>query len=543
MLVLILAGCASTGAPSGGPKDIKPPVMDTLLSTKNRQLNFKPRTLTFHFDEFIEVRDASKQVLVSPPLSYIPTVKHRGKKVTFSFNEKEVLRDNATYTINFGEAIVDFHEGNKLNNFTFVFATGDVMDSLVLKGKINNALTQEAETDMVVFLYDDLRDSIVRKEKPFYSSKPNKDGYFEFTNIKSDTFRLFAIKDENLNFRYDQETEKMAFHDTLIILDRNFKHEVKLYASLPKPYFKIMAYNVKTYGKINILCNSKPPDSLQIRISDPTISLLRENINDSINLYYQTALDSFYLYVADDTIKVKPGKRADYLKKSTFKKVYANNSPLMLPSDSLVFSFNLPVGTLSSDQILLYDTIGLLENVVYSLSNDKKSVIVKYPWVAGEKYVMEIDSGLIKSIYDQALDSLGMEFSILTPDKTASLKVSVSDLDSTAIYQVNVLKDKTIVYQKRLEGVPDATFTIKGLVPDRYNIEIIKDDNNNGKWDAGDYSLKKQPERYKLMKGDKLRENRETEMAISWTSTTDPKNEPSKGQQGLESNKLKQQKR
>jgi len=234
-IIIFIAGCASTGSPTGGPRDVTPPILDTLLSSPNKQLNFRPKELTFYFNEFVEVKDPIKQVLVSPPLLYIPQVKHRGKKVTFAFDEKEVLRENVTYTINFGEAIVDFHEGNKIDNFTYVFATGNTLDSLNLKGKILNALTNEPETDMVVFLYDDARDSIVRKEKPFYFAKPDKTGMYEFTNIKSDTFRLFAIKDENLNFLYDLETEKIAFYDSLIVLREDFDKELILTASLPKP--------------------------------------------------------------------------------------------------------------------------------------------------------------------------------------------------------------------------------------------------------------------------------------------------------------------
>lgn len=77
----------------------------------------------------------------------------------------------------------------------------------------------------------------------------------------------------------------------------------------------------------------------------------------------------------------------------------------------------MPIGSLDIDKILLYDTIGQLENISYTYSKDLKKVVVKYPWVAGEKYTMEIDSGLIKSIYGQAHDSIGLVFSILTQEK------------------------------------------------------------------------------------------------------------------------------
>ena len=537
---IYLSGCASTGAPTGGPKDSKPPVMDSLLSTQNKQRNFKPKVLTFHFDEFVEIKDPIKQVLISPPLTYIPAVKHKGKKVTFAFDEKEILRDNATYTINFGESIVDFHEGNKLNNFSFVFATGNELDSLNLKGKIINAQTGEPETEMVVFLYDNTQDSTVRKEKPFYFAKPDKTGLYEFRNIKSDTFRLFAIKDENLNYLYDLETEKIAYSDSLIILNDSFNSEIVLYASLPVPAIKILNFNTKTYGKINILCNSMPPDDITYTVSNSDISIIKEVVNDSINLYYQTEVDSFFVYLLNDTIKVKPKGREDLIKKSKFRRLSANNSPQMLPKDSLVIGFNMPIGSLDINKILLYDTIGQLENINYTYSKDLKKVVVKYPWVAGEKYTMEIDSGLIKSIYGQANDSIGLVFSILTDEKTAAMKTIINDLDSMYTYVINILREKTQVYQQIISGTSKSELLFKGLVPDRYNIEIIRDENKNLTWDAGNYWEKKQPEQYKLIKGDKLRENRETELIISWKTGTISGNEPIQGQPGLQNNKIQQ---
>ncbi|MGB4959127.1 MAG: Ig-like domain-containing protein, partial [Saprospiraceae bacterium] len=260
-LIFWMVGCASTGNPTGGPRDLLPPVLDTLSSSLDRQTNVKPKELIFLFDEFVEVRDPIKQVLVSPPLTYIPKVTHRGKKVTFVFDEKEVLRDDATYTINFGEAIVDFHEGNKLENFTYVFATGDQLDSLNLKGNIFDALTNTPDENMVIFLYDNLQDSAVSLERPFYFARPDKSGNFAFRNIKSDTFRIFAIKDENINYIYDLETEKIAFYDTLVVLTDTFKQSIQLRTSLPTPNLKIKSVNAKTYGKINILCNTVPgPD-------------------------------------------------------------------------------------------------------------------------------------------------------------------------------------------------------------------------------------------------------------------------------------------
>ena len=528
-----LYSCASTGNPSGGPKDVRPPQLDSLTSTPDKQLRFKPKQLNFNFDEFVEVRDPLKQVLVSPPLTYIPKITTRGKKVTFAFDDKEVLRENATYTINFGESLVDFTEGNKLINFSYVFSTGDFLDSLNITGRILNALTNEPEPEMVIFLYDNMNDSIVRKEKPFYFAKPDKEGNFKFQNIKSDTFRIFAIKDENLNYKYDLESEKIAFIDSFINLTDTLS-PIIMRSSLPIPTFKIRTVNSKTYGKVNMVCTTSPNPNLPYTLSDTTILHHRESIGDSINIYYHSTLDSFYIYIADDTIKVKPKVLADFMKKTKFTKTLVNHGAFILPSDSLLLHFNYPIGEIGFKNILVYDTIGVLEDVRYDISQDRKMLMVKYPWVAGEKYVLEVDSGVVKSMYGHELDSTSHVFTILTKDKTANLNIKVTNLDTLQSYVMRIIKEKVLITEVAVENTSEYELVLKGLMPDKYNVEIIEDANKNGQWDPGDYDKKRQPEKYVLSKGEKLRENRDAEMLINFQDSLKPKIEPKAGAQGLQ---------
>ena len=522
LLSIILYSCASTGNPSGGNKDEKPPVMDSLRSTAGRQVKFKPKELVFYFDEFIEVKDATKQVLVSPPLTYIPKIKAKGKRLNFTFNEKEVLKDDATYTINFGDAIVDYHEGNKLSNFTYVFSTGPFLDSLNVSGKIINAQTHKGEGEMVVFLYDKTADTIVKKEKPFYFAKPDKDGVFSFANIKADTFRLFAIKDENLNYTYDLENEKIAFADSLIILSDSSISDLILYASLPIPDFRIKSVDSKTYGKIKLNCNSSPENKLPYTLSDDQVVYYSEISADTFIINYKSELDSFFVYLPEDTIKVKPKGKADLLKKMKFKKISTNHNNVMLPSDSLVLRFNYPIENFSADSILLYDTIGLLDKVVYKISNDKKSLVIKYPWVAGENYILELDSASLYNMYGIPLDSTGHTFTILTAEKSANLLVKIADLDSSQVYILRLMRENTPITQLKIDESSAFDISFKSLIPDKYNIEIVEDKNRNGQWDPGDFTKKYQPEPYVLFKGEKLRENKDTEISISFKKELEP---------------------
>lgn len=511
-----LVSCANTGRISGGSKDINPPVLDTLLSSPDKQTNFNPRQLVFFFNEFVEVRDPAKQILVSPPLTYIPSVKSRGKKVVFTLDEKEVLRDNATYTINFGEAIVDFHEGNKLHNFNYVFSTGDYLDSLSISGKIYNAKTGDPEQNMIVVLYDISEDSIVSREKPFYFTKPDRNGNYIFKNIKSDTFKLFALKDENLNYRYDLETEMIAFHNEPIILTGRSIDSVLLRSSLPVPALKLKTKNIKNYGKATLKYNTDIKGDLPIAIQPKEILHYTEVLGDSLGIYYETPLDSFFIFAGRDTVKVLPKGKKEWMSKSRLKAVSPVHKKKIHPSDSVTIVFNYPVESLDFNQFHVSDTIGLLENVLFRSDDLHKTVIISYPWELGQMYTIELDSGTISSMYGHLNEKVKVEFSALSLGNSGSLLIHIDELDSTKTYAVHIHKDKQPLYGYTFKQVADANIELDLLEPMKYNIEIIQDDNENGVWDPGDYYNHRQPEWTFLYKGDILKINRENKVHISW---------------------------
>ena len=116
-------------------------------------------------------------------------------------------------------------------------------------------------------------------------------------------------------------------------------------------------------------------------------------------------------------------------------------------------------------------------------------------------------------------------------------------MDSAAHYLVYVIKDNIRLKAERVSKQESYTLSLSGLVPEGYDVVIIMDLNQNGVWDSGDYWKKKQPEPYKRYKGEKLRENWEAEMNISYRKGLMQGNEPISPVQGLESNPLLQQQR
>jgi hypothetical protein len=219
-ILFYCASCAQQGSPSGGPRDQDPPVV-VESDPPNYSVRFDAKRIEITFDEFIVLDNVNQQLIVSPPMEEQPEVKLKKKTVIIEF--EEVLKNHTTYTFNFGVAIKDLHEGNILENFEYVFSTGDLIDSMSVRGTLKNAENLELPEEPVsIMLYSDLRDSVPLTDIPLYVGRSTDSGVFSVNNLRPDTYKVFALKDGNNNFLFDLPTEEIAFLDTTLIVNAQF---------------------------------------------------------------------------------------------------------------------------------------------------------------------------------------------------------------------------------------------------------------------------------------------------------------------------------
>lgn len=221
-LLFLLAcwSCAQQGSPSGGPRDEDPPVM-LESDPPNYSIRFEAKKIQITFDEYIVLENVNQQLIVSPPMEEQPEVRLKKKTLVVQFEEE--LKPNTTYTFNFGDAISDLHEGNKLQNFEYVFSTGDVLDSMSVRGTLKYAENLEKpEEPISIMLYTDLRDSVPLLDIPLYVGRSNDSGVFSVNNLRPDVYKVFALKDGNNNLLFDLPSEEIAFLDTSLIVDAEF---------------------------------------------------------------------------------------------------------------------------------------------------------------------------------------------------------------------------------------------------------------------------------------------------------------------------------
>ncbi len=229
LISLIGGGCAQIGLPTGGAKDTLAPKL-VKANPPNGSKNVTNNKITIDFDEYIDVLDIQKNLIVSPLQNKAPTIIANAKGLIIKF--KDSILPNTTYSLNFGDAIKDVNEGNVYKNLTYTFSTGNVLDSLTVSGNVIMAETGGIDSTLMVMLYRNTADSAVTKKKPNYVAKVNGDGSFEFNNLPADSFKIYALKDGDGGKTYNAITEIFAFNDKAIYTKSD--DPIRLYAYAEK---------------------------------------------------------------------------------------------------------------------------------------------------------------------------------------------------------------------------------------------------------------------------------------------------------------------
>ena len=208
--VLLIVACASIGSPDGGIYDEIPPKVIS-SSPADRSISVSARKMQIRFDEYIKLENANEKVIVSPPQLEPANIRAEGKSVKITLYDS--LQENTTYTIDFGDAIVDNNEGNPMGNYTYSFSTGTEIDTMEVSGAVLNAQDLEPVKGMLVGLYplDSLFSDSILSTKPFARvSRTNGSGRFSIKGVKPGKYRAFALEDKDGDFLFSQKSERIA---------------------------------------------------------------------------------------------------------------------------------------------------------------------------------------------------------------------------------------------------------------------------------------------------------------------------------------------
>lgn len=220
-------GCAVIVPPTGGPRDTLPPRL-VHVSPAHEMLHFNEKKIIFTFDEYVDLNDAYKNLLISPVPKNFPDVQRKLKTITVKL--KDTLLENTTYVLNFKDAIKDINEGNKSKNLLYVVSTGSYIDSMELSGDVKLAKTGKTDSTLTVMLHTSSDDSAIVKEKPKYVTHLDSSGKFFFKYLAPGKYRIYALKDEGGAYMYTSKQQLFAFADSPVVIAAIPPAPIRLYA-------------------------------------------------------------------------------------------------------------------------------------------------------------------------------------------------------------------------------------------------------------------------------------------------------------------------
>ena len=207
---LFIGSCANQGAPEGGPYDTQPPRL-LQANPSNKATGVRSRRLVLNFDEYIKLSSDQDKIIVSPAQLKPARITTSGHSVIIYLEDS--LRPATTYSFYFDDAISDNNEDNALEDFSYLFSTGDKVDSMQVSGRVVDALTYEPIGDLLIGAYHpgQMSASTLAQRTFPYVSKSNKMGRFTLRGLPDSTYLVFATKDNDRNYRYNEPSEGLAF--------------------------------------------------------------------------------------------------------------------------------------------------------------------------------------------------------------------------------------------------------------------------------------------------------------------------------------------
>ncbi len=428
----LITGCANIVPPSGGPKDTLAPVL-VHADPGVRALHVSPNKIILTFDEYIDMKDIHKNLLVSPVPKQMPTVTSHLKVITITM--RDTLQPNTTYSLNFGKAVTDVNEGNIYRNFTYVFSTGDYIDSLSYSGRVVMANTGKPDSTLIVMLHTSLDDSAVAKERPRYIARLDSSGNFTFRNIKPDTYTLYALNDESGSHEYTSKSETFAFADSPVNL-------------------KVSTAPLLLYAYADTSDFKRPKK-----------------------------------YVAPPT-----SKKAD--KDKVKRLVISGNIPngLLDLHDQLELTFAEPIRDFDSSGVrLTNDSFKDFNRLRFEFDSTSKKLTIIHPWTENTKYHLILQKDFADDTLGEKLLKIDT-ISFRTKKETdyGILRLRFKNLDLSRHPVLLFLQGDKIVKSYPISRT--LRFNDKLFVPGDYELRILYDTNQNGVWDPGNFYKHRQPE-------------------------------------------------
>ncbi|MFT5156747.1 MAG: hypothetical protein ACI9NN_001053 [Bacteroidia bacterium] len=523
-LMLLLASCASVSSPPGGPRDTTPPKV--LKTTPNSaQLNFYSTEVVLVFDEYIQLKNPTSEIQISPPFEGIIKTKLKGKTLIITLPEYPKI--NSTYQMHFGQALVDVNEGNVLENFLLVFSTGDYIDSLSLSGSVLDAYTKVAKSGLKVYLYNNYSDSSLLLKKPNYITMTDSSGNYTFNHLAKGNYRITSHGDKNKNGTVDPK-EDVGVSEVITQLDSN-KTAGTLRSSIfdPQTDVKLIKTTERNTDLIQLVFN-QAIDKKDLKVYSLDF-VSTSNKDNTLPFRFGKSSDTLYVFTpfeknhTEDTLSFVVIIDSDTLQTSTRTK---KNNPSTKPRFHLIalqqgellntinLQTNYPIRKTNSDSIQIINRTDstFINPIEVLISDDRLNIQLKVKTKFANSYSIALSKGFAQFINNKEneIDTLSYKNPKKEELSTLELIIGIDSNHNPAnnknvleIYKEGGIGSKTQLFAQIMLS-KDTVLLFNNIPAGDYYIISFIDQNGDGSWTPGDFTKNRQPE---ALSGKKLNIN------------------------------------
>ena len=502
VFAFLLQSCARVGSPIGGAKDsLAPKFLSSNIDSSRVNVPRDIKQLRIDFDEYITLKDINKNLNISPPIKNITRIVPSNIANKFILIQwKDTLQANTTYNFNFGNSIADNNEANILRYYNFAFSTGDKLDDLYVSGDVRDALSikKASENKFVVGLYQ-VKDTINYKQKPYYITKVDDDGYFELNYLAAGKYKIIAFEDENGNSIYDPGKEKVGFQKDPVVVEKSVSGlNLKLYPSKkPVKYLEMK----EAPGGVLMTFEGKP--------NEVTVKPLNEKIkeykvthapkSDSVRIWFD-AVKSDVGQTTNENLKfgynAGIGKKDSLYNASLFYRYNAKNAmdinsdnggAMLPPKEDFKILSNYYVDKINTDKWIFRVAGDSLNTVPFTAKISEKNpyqILVKADFISGKKYQLTIPKETVSSFFAKNYQSKRFDFEVDKVENFGSLKFILQNAPKSSYWLQLLDNSDKVLFQKYTKG-SEVKFDI--LKPGEYIVRILADNNENGFWDEADF--------------------------------------------------------
>ncbi len=515
IIFIFFEACAQQVPPDGGTKDETAP---KVIGTKplNSTKNFRLKKIEIMLDEYIQIKEL-KNIIISPKINSKPNIQTIGKKIEIQFL-KNSLDSSTTYTLNFGNAVADIHEGKLIQNYNYTFSTGTWIDSNEIKGQVVDAETKIPLKDITVALAKHFqnKDSSFYKKEISYITKTGENGLYHLTNIPSGLFEIFAFKDENNNNLIDKNEMIGFINEPIDSKGNKDTKNIKLFKQSDYQSDTLLDTIYNTKGIIKFIIYD---------VQTTQINLLNENITNFQKLKNGKERYDTIIYYFDHKYDSLP-LNFILLNKSTLHTVSIKGSRIKLKNteeqriqiyfpekkeDSLYLEFNIPITEFNSDKIIIKIDTVQIKNTKWIKVNAFK-YFLKHTIEENITYNLEIGDSAIRSYNNKYNKEESTKFKLPKNEAYGTIHI-ISSFKNDKPIIIQLIQNNKVI---RSEKYKQENISIKLLNPGNYILRLIQDINDNFKWDNGDVAYKSQPEPIKIVNQKlKIKANWETEIFLT----------------------------